>query len=58
MSDIERDQSHDIETYGKETREKATRSWSAPRLIPLEKISNAQKISWNTEHGVISGLSG
>jgi len=55
MSEIERDPSHGCGTQSDETRGNA--AWSAPRMIALEKISNAQKISWNTEHGVISGLS-
>lgn len=57
MSEIERDRSHSCGTPSDETRGNATEEWIAPRLIALEKISNAQKISWNTEHGVISGLS-
>lgn len=31
--------------------------WEAPRLIELDKVSNTQKISWNTEHASASGLS-
>ena len=32
-------------------------AWEAPKLVALDLLSRAEKISWNTEHGVISGLS-
>lgn len=40
-----------------EIKEVPPMAWEAPRLVVLEKISNTQKISWNTENGMISGLS-
>lgn len=57
MPEIVRDSSHACETNSDETQFGAREPWIAPRLIALDKISNVQKISWNTEHGVISGLS-
>jgi hypothetical protein len=57
MSEIERDPSHICGIQPDETQGNVVEEWIAPRMIALEKISNAQKISWNTEHGVISGLS-
>jgi hypothetical protein len=31
--------------------------WVAPKLVPLEKLANAEKLSYNTEGGFASGLS-
>jgi hypothetical protein len=31
--------------------------WTAPTLIPLDMLAKAEKISYNTEHGLASGLS-
>jgi hypothetical protein len=33
------------------------RTWMAPRLVSLEKIANAEKISFNTESGFASASS-
>lgn len=32
-------------------------TWSAPKLIELEKLSQTSKLSYNTEGGFASGLS-
>jgi hypothetical protein len=31
--------------------------WEAPKLIPLDLLSRAEKLTWNSEGGFASGLS-
>lgn len=32
-------------------------TWQAPKLIALDRLANAEKLSYNTEGGLASGLS-